>query len=93
MRLAYLLLYNDEFGDRATVKKVVDESSLIITWRFDMPNAFYLISNHTAKEISQDLHQKLPTGRFIVLECTSNSYGWLSSDSWYLLQNKKHKPE
>jgi hypothetical protein len=65
----------------------------IITWRYDQPHAFYLISNKDAKTIAARLHDLAGgKGRFIVSEITDNSSGWITTESWYLIQNKQQKP-
>ena len=91
MTKSYLLVYNNELGTRDAVKTAVDSIPIIKTWRYDMPNMFYLISDYSAKEVSVELRKHLLVGRFIVLEYTANSYGWLDADSWHLLQKKSHK--
>ena len=92
MKRAYIFVYNDEVGTQEEVKNVLDKMPLIYTWRYDMPNMFYLVSSASADEISdqfQDFHGT--EGRFIFLEYTDNSQGLLLGDSWYLLDNKIHK--
>jgi hypothetical protein len=93
MRKAYLFVYADKFGTREEVTKCVDNISEVITWRYDMPNSFYLISEHTADQLAHAIHDYTGKTSFIVSEITSNKQGWLSPDTWYLINNKHHKPE
>lgn len=95
MRRAYLLVYSDVVGMREAIKKLVDSMPEVVTWRYDLPNAFYLISEHDAKTIANTLRAGTgKKGRFIITEVSDdNRWGWLPNESWYLLQNKKLKPK
>lgn len=90
---SYLLIYNEDFGTRDQVTTLMNEVDMIKTWRYDMPNMYYIVSENTAKELSLEFRRRRETGRFIVCEYTENSYGWLSSEAWYILQNKTLKPK
>jgi len=93
MKKAYLLAFNETAGKVDTVKDVVNRTPGVITWRYDLPNAIYIISEDTANVLANNLQALLPTGsRFIVTEIPDNSFGWLTPDSWFLIQNKIHKP-
>lgn len=93
MRKAYILVYSDNLGSRAQVKECIDNISEVITWRYDMPNSFYLISENSADEIARAIHEYTGKTKFLVSEITSNKQGWLSKDTWYLINNKKHRPK
>jgi len=93
MRKAYILVYSDNLGSRAQVKECIDNISEVITWRCDMPNSFYLISENSANEIASAIHNYTGKTKFLVTEITSNKQGWLSKDTWYLINNKKHQPK
>ena len=94
MKKAYLLVYSGTMGDRDKIKNVLDNLYMINTWRYDLPNCFYLISEYSAKQISEEIRERCSNnGRFIVSEIPTNSYGWLSDGSWHLIQNKVHKPK
>ena len=68
--------------------------SHVYTWRYDMPNAFYIISDYSAGELAKQFESINGTeGRFIFLEHSANSQGRLLPDSWFLLNNKYHKPK
>lgn len=94
MRKSYIFVYNDIVGTREKVKNILDQMSYVATWRFDMPNVFYIISDQTAGELATQFESLNGTnGYFIFQEHTPNSQGRLTGDSWYLLNNKQHKPE
>ena len=91
---AYLFIYSDLVGTREKVQTTLDSMSSVNTWRYDLPNSFYVISSSTSQELANEFEQKLPTqGRFIFAEYNGfNSQGRLSDESWHLLNNKAHKP-
>lgn len=92
MRKSYLFVYNDEVGTREKIKSILDQMSSVITWRFDMPNVFYIISERSVDEIAKEFETIAGTnGLFIFLEYNGNAQGRLTGESWYLLNNKYHK--
>ena len=94
MRKAYLLVYSAEVGDREKVKAALNGMVTIAKWRYDLPNAFYVISDYTAREIGDELRSATGDhGKFIVTEIPANSYGWLTPGSWYLIQKLDYKPK
>lgn len=93
MRMAYLLVYNDTLGSREDVKRCLDEMNEVIYWRYDLPHSFYIVSEQDAHSLAAALRERMGDGRFIISEVTSNKGGWLPSGTWYLLNNKNHKPK
>ena len=93
MKRAYLLAYSDQVGEFEAVKVFLNSMRSVETWRKDLPHVFYLISEQDAKEIARELRALSPNGRFIVTEIPDNSSGWLTPDSWFLIQNLRHKPK
>ena len=94
MRLAYIFVYSDGVGTREEVKAVLNKIPEIITWRYDMPNTFYVISESPAHVISEKFHSiNGDKGTWIFSEVTDNKQGWLTETTWYLLNHKYHKPE
>jgi hypothetical protein len=93
VRRAYLLLYSADIGDRAFVKKWVQESPLVLTWRYDLPNCFYVISEASAQDLCDSFRAYTgPKGRFMFMEASDNRQGFLPADTWYLLRNKSVQP-
>jgi hypothetical protein len=93
MKKAYLLLFSNEFASRDAVKIFANASPLVYTWRYDLPNSFYLISENSAREIAEGLQRAIGNkNRFIVTEINENHWGWLPDDTWYLIKNKSVKP-
>jgi len=90
MNRVYLLVYADSLWDRESVKSWADTSPLVETWRYDLPNCFYLVSDATAADLSRDLRERLSSqGRFLITEVAENRQGALPTDSWYFLNRKK----
>ena len=94
MRRAYILIYSSTTGGRETVRKWANKDPNVLTWRFDMPNSFYLISESTADDLAKSLRAFTgPRGRFLIAELGENRQGWLPPATWYLLKNKANKPK
>ncbi|HED07288.1 MAG TPA: hypothetical protein ENI57_04135 [Ignavibacteria bacterium] len=93
MRKAYILVYSDVLGTREEVKKCMDSIPQVDTWRYDLPNSFYIISEYSADEIARAINNFTGKTNFIVSEITSNKQGWLSEETWYLINNKTHMPK
>jgi len=94
MSKAYLLAFSDDLGTRVEIKEFLEVMPSVLTWRYDMTNAFYIISEKTAETIASELLERIKNrGRFIITEVTDNRQGWLTKDSWYLMRYKEHKPE
>ena len=93
MRKVYLLAYSDQAGLRDRIKRWADRSELVVTWRTDLPNTFYLVSEADAEELCDDLteHMKKPL-RFIITEIAENKQGRLPRETWYLLRNRSLMP-
>lgn len=93
MKKAYLLIYTAEVGTREEIKSWANERP-VITWRYDLPNTFYLISEASASELYESLIAKLgKRGRFLIIEAGENRQGLLPPDTWYLLRTKTQKPK
>ncbi len=93
MKKAYLLIYSSELGTREDVKSWANALP-VITWRYDLPNTFYLISEASASELYESLIAKLgKKGRFLIIEAGENRQGLLPPNTWHLLRMKTHKPQ
>jgi len=92
MRRIFLLTYNDDLGTRDQIKEALDKNSLVLTWRYDLPHCFYLVSEVNAKKLAESIRTLLPTGRFIVTAADDDYWGWNNDHTWYLFSNKTNKP-
>ena len=88
MRRCYLLVYNNALGNREQIKEALNQPPFI-TWRSDLPNCFYVISEASARELATYLKEKLGAGRFIISEIGENYWGFGKKDTWYLIKNKR----
>lgn len=94
MRKVYLLVYSSMAGARDEIRDWADSSRLVISWRYDLPSSFYLISESTASDLANDLRDYTGrTGRFLITKVSEDRAGWLPPETWYLLRHKKHKPK
>ena len=91
---AYILIYDDDVGTRSEVKDFIDGMPEVLFWRYDMPHSFYLISEHTASGIANNISAMTEhEGRFLVAEINSNKQGWLPRRTWKLLNKKRFSTE
>ena len=88
-RRAYLLIYSGGVGTREGIRDFIDDLPEILNWRYDVPHAFYLISESDADEIAERLLQYSGgDGRFLITEVAENSQGWLPRGAWRFLNEK-----
>src|SRR3954464_7801596 len=93
-RRSYILVHSTAAATHAQMKEYLNSIDEVETWRTDLSNSFYVISNASAQTLSKRIREKTgDRGRFIVAEVTGNSYGWLPPESWFLLRNRRHKAE
>ena len=94
MRKAYLLVHSETLGSRDQVKAVLNRLPEVLTWRYDLPHSFYILSETDAGTLARRIREESGNkGRFIVTEIASNKYGWLTPESWYLINQKRTKPK
>ncbi len=93
MRRVYLLIYTGGLAIRIKIKLWADNSPLVKTWRTDLPNTYYLVSESTAAELAADIERSIrKMGRYLILEASDNRQGRLPTESWYLMRHKRKKP-
>lgn len=92
MSKSYLFIYNNEVGTHDKVKEYLNKMTTIVDWLYDMPNMFYITSEHSAAQIVQEFESIAGTkGRFVFMEYSANSQGRLFPDAWFLLQHTYRK--
>lgn len=93
MANAYLFIFSDNMGTASAVKAVLNSIPEVSDWRHELPGCIYLISDASSQVIAEKIRAAIPKGAFLISELhSSNSYGWLHKDSWYLLNNKRRAP-
>jgi hypothetical protein len=95
MRRVCMLVYSETLGSRAQVKAALNTIPEVLTWRYDLPNAFYFVTEHEPSRVSEALRTACGgKGRFLLTELVDGQYwGWLPAESWYFIKNKKVKPK
>lgn len=92
MRKSYIFVYNDTVGTRDAVQAALDKMRTIITWRYDMPNVFYIVSEGQANDLAREFESVHgDRGRYIFVEYSRNAQGRLTNESWDLLNTTYHK--
>ncbi|HXT62914.1 MAG TPA: hypothetical protein VN696_07755 [Pyrinomonadaceae bacterium] len=93
MKKVYLLAYSMTLGTQEEVIACLNTIPGLL-WRSDMTNSFYLISEKSAEELVAAIRKcREGKGRFLITEIhPQNKQGWLTPDTWYLINNKTHKP-
>ena len=92
MRKIYLFVYCDSSIYRTVVKAWADESELVSSWRYDIPNSIYLVSEASADELSAEVTANFGSRfRFLITEVSENRQGCMPADTWYFLLNKRTK--
>lgn len=90
MSRAYLFAYSIKLGTRDEIKACLNTIPQVKYWRSDIAHAFYIISEENAETLAKLIREQIPKGRFIITEISDhNRYGWLSKESWHLIQKKQ----
>lgn len=77
MPLAFLL-FSEATGGKEKVREWLNAEDLVLHWRTDLPNMFYVISEATAAELSESLSNHIGRkGRFLLSELGENRQGLL----------------
>lgn len=89
MSAVYLLVYSDTCGSREFVKRWVNSKPLITTWRYDLPNSFYLVSDSDVNVLTAELRKHCGSkGRFLITKLEKDRNGFLPKETWAFI--KKH---
>ena len=87
---AYLLVYGRELGTRPNIKSCLNNLPEVITWRSEMPNSFFILSDTDAVELGEAIAKcvGVEAPRFLVTEIpqTPRRWGWLSTESWNFIK-------
>ena len=69
MRRAYLMIYSEGIGGREAVRAWANEEPAVLHWRYDMPHAFYIISEKSAADLSESfMTRNGKKGRLLFVE-------------------------
>lgn len=87
----YIFNYSDTAGSREQVKTWIENEDKIRSWRYDLPNCFYIVSDASAKDLSASFNKyNKSKGRHLIAEITDNRQGLLTSKSWAFMGRKKY---
>lgn len=93
MRKAYLLIYGNDAGTREQVRAWADKCPLVLTWRYDLPNCFYLISEQSEQELAENFYTTFSDASCLCIEIADHYWGRLAPETWYLIKHKYHQPK
>ena len=95
MKHSYIFAYGQKLGSYTEIRTFLDKSNIIETWRHELPNIFFIVSEESAEEISDRIRRRFKNRDLthLVMEYTDNSQGWLSNRSWHMLDEKEKLPK
>ena len=82
----YLLAFGRDFGPTEDVQKLLSKMPEIEFWYRCLPNAIFITSRLSARELHRAL-RKVHGGRCIILDCDTDYSGWLPKKAWRLIKN------
>ncbi len=89
----YLLVFDKDFGDTQTVQEYLKELESVDWWYRCLPNAIFVTSYLTAKNLSKKLMERFSGGRHLILDCDTDYHGFLPTKAWILISNPKKRGE
>ena len=93
MKKAFLLVYNHAVT-REEVTDWADDCSLVESWRNELPNCIFLVSESNTGQLSADFDRRFPADsvRYIVQQFSTRSEGMLTAAGWHFLNEKSDEP-
>lgn len=79
----YLFVYSDNLGTRDFVNSILNR--LNCDWRYDIENCYYLKTDLSADELTQQI-RNFSSGRFFITEISTNRQGFLPKRTWEFLK-------
>ncbi len=94
MKKSYLFIHSTLTGTKDEIVSYLNKMSTVVTWRYDMPHVFYVISQNSAEELYQEFFGLAgKKGRYMFMEASDNRQGQMLADTWHLLTHKTHTPK
>ena len=83
----YILVFDESQWPTKQVQDILDGMAEVRWWIRPLPNAIFLTSHLSAKQISDFLQTKLVpnTGSHIVIDCKTDYWGRLDKRVWKLI--------
>jgi hypothetical protein len=74
-------------GTRESVKNWASNKDEFKSWRYDLPNSFYLASDKDEVYLSQSFRRHCGgKGRFIIIKIGLSRHGFLPKDTWEFIR-------
>jgi hypothetical protein len=90
MRKVYLFVYSSTVASREDINNFLNTCGMVVSWRYDINNSYYILSDYSAADLSSEIRSKFPKGRFIITEMSEhNRQGWLTKESWEFMKKKQ----
>lgn len=83
------MCYHDAFATMNEMTCWADSSPLVNHWRSDTPGCLYLLSEHTAVELSKDFRLSGRVGPFLITEVSGDLAGTMLPETWVMLKDKR----
>lgn len=85
--MLYLLVYSDSVGTREELVSYLNEMEIVKTWRYDISHSFYVVSDATEQELSDELHRRSPQGRFLFVRVVDRMrQGFIPKEGWSFIK-------
>ena len=82
--MIYMISFDPHKGDATALHNVIENSQLLINWWHYIGSTYLVKSNYGARTIQDEIAEKWPQQRFLVIKVDPTSYGgWLPQKSWH----------
>ena len=92
MKNCYLLAHDTAAASHEQMKTILNAIKEVVTWRSEIACVFFVVSESSASELTPLIRKQTgEKGRFILSEITHNRNGWVTPDSWHIINHKALK--
>lgn len=96
MKKTYIFSHSNNFGTHEEIVEFIGECGFIHTWRRELPNTYFIVSEANANDIASKIMQHFSNNdgaAFLVAELNDNSQGLLHERSWSIINEQKLPPK
>lgn len=96
MKKSYIFIFNSKLGTNEEVKNFLNTCDQITTWRSEIPNSFFIVSELPAQKLYDFVVNYFgqKAGAYLIAEYVpENSQGLLTKRSWHVLNERKLPPK
>lgn len=91
---SFVFIYSGGLADREKLVEVLNKMPEVYSWRYDTAACFYILSNSTAKSLSETIKSHYPLiGRHIITSLGDDYWGELTPESWHMLEKREPPPQ